>query len=205
MSALHAAVTTVSFPQSAFPPLAVGFFGLGTGFLIYGAQELFGYPHRPDAKVDLATGIWGVWMPGFMQFITGVYLFVGLTWVGSFAGSPPLYMAALAFTAYGVHWWALGMQRALGGDARTNALMCVAFTALSALGIVVFFHHGVDRPVGGVFIGLAAVYVSEFFATVGVPRAEKVLGFFRLGTACWLMYLTWAVTLNFAAGYHLTV
>jgi hypothetical protein len=205
MSALHAAVTTVSFPQSAFPPLAVGFFGLGTGYLIYGAQELFGYPHRPDAKVDLATGIWGVWMPGFMQFITGVYLFVGLTWVGSFAGSPPLYMAALAFTAYGVHWWALGMQRALGGDARTNALMCVAFTALSALGIVVFFHHGVDRPVGGVFIGLAAVYVSEFFATVGVPRAEKVLGFFRLGTACWLMYLTWAVTLNFAAGYHLTV
>jgi hypothetical protein len=205
MSALHAAVTTVSFPQSAFPPLAVGFFGLGTGYLIYGAQELFGYPHRPDAKVDLATGIWGVWMPGFMQFITGVYLFVGLTWVGSFAGSPPLYMAALAFTAYGVHWWALGMQRALGGDARTNALMCVAFTALSALGIVVFFHHGVDRPVGGVFIGLAAVYVSEFFATIGVPRAEKVLGFFRLGTAGWLMYLTWAVTLNFAAGYHLTV
>jgi hypothetical protein len=114
-------------------------------------------------------------------------------------------MAALAFTAYGVHWWALGMQRALGGDARTNALMCVAFTALSALGIVVFFHHGVDRPAGGVFIGLVAVYVSEFFATVGVPHAEKVLGFFRLGTAGWLMYLTWAVTLNFAAGYHLTV
>jgi hypothetical protein len=205
MSALHAAVTTVSFPQSAFPPLAVGFFGLGTGYLIYGAQELFGYPHRPDAKVDLATGIWGVWMPGFMQFITGVYLFVGLTWVGSFAGNPPLYMAALAFTAYGVHWWALGMQRALGGDARTNALMCVAFTAISALGIVVFFHQGVDRPVGGVFIGLAAVYVSEFFATIGVARAVKVLGFFRLGTAGWLMYLTWAVTLNFAAGYHLTV
>jgi hypothetical protein len=205
MSALHAAVTTVSFPQSAFPPLAVGFFGLGTGYLIYGAQELFDYPHRPDAKVDLATGIWGVWMPGFMQFITGVYLFVGLTWLGSFAGSPPLYMAALAFTAYGVHWWALGMQRALGGDARTNAMMCVAFVALSALGIVVFFHQGVDRPVGGVFIGLAAVYVSEFFATIGVPRAVKVLGFFRLGTAGWLMYLTWAVTLNFAAGYHLTV
>jgi hypothetical protein len=205
MSVLHAAVTTVSFPQSAFPPLAVGFFGLGTGYLIYGAQELFGYPHRPDAKVDLATGIWGVWMPGFMQFITGVYLFVGLTWFGSFSGSPPLYMAALAFTAYGVHWWALGMERALGGDARTNLMMCVAFVALSVLGILVFFHRGVDRPVGGVFIGLAAVYVSEFFATLGVPVATKVLGFFRLGTAGWLLYLTWAVTLNFAAGYHLTV
>jgi hypothetical protein len=205
MSVVYAAVTTVSFPQSAFAPIAVGFFGLGTGYLVYGAQELFGYPHRPDAKVDLATGIWGVWMPGFMQFITGVYLFVGLTWFGSFADSPQLYMAALAFTAYGVHWWALGMQRAMGGDPRTNALMCVAFTALSTLGIVVFFHHGVDRPVGGVFIGLTAVYVAEFFATIGVARAEKVLGFFRLGTAGWLLYLTWAATLNFAAGYHLTL
>jgi hypothetical protein len=144
-------------------------------------------------------------MPGFMQFITGVYLFVGLTWFGSFAGSPPLYMAALAFTAFGVHWWALGMERALGGDARTNAMMCVAFLALSVLGILVFFHRGVDRPVGGVFIGLSAIYVSEFFATIGVPVAGKVLGFFRLGTAGWLLYLTWAVTLNFTAGYHLTV
>jgi hypothetical protein len=26
----------ISLPLSAFPPLAVGFFGLGTGYLIYG-------------------------------------------------------------------------------------------------------------------------------------------------------------------------
>jgi hypothetical protein len=65
MSALHVAVTTVTFP-----PIAVGFFGLATGYLVYGAQELLGYPRRPNEKVDLATGIWGVWMPGFMQFIT---------------------------------------------------------------------------------------------------------------------------------------
>jgi hypothetical protein len=76
-------------------------FGLAVGYLVYGAQELLGYPHRPDAKVDLATGIWGVWMPGLMQVIAGVILFVGLAWFGSFAESPPLYMAALAFTAYG--------------------------------------------------------------------------------------------------------
>jgi hypothetical protein len=38
-----------------------------------------------------------------------------------------------------------------------------------------------------------------------VARAEKVLGFFRLGTAGWLLYLTWAATLNFAAAYHLTL
>jgi hypothetical protein len=35
-------------------------------------------------------------------------------------------------------------------------------------------------PVGGAFIGLAAVYVSEFFATLGVPLAEKALGLFSV-------------------------
>jgi hypothetical protein len=205
MVPFHLAVTTVSFSKSPFPPIAVGFFGLATGYLIYGAQELFGYPSRPSEKVDLTTGIWGVWMPGFRQVVAGVYLVVGLTWFGSFQGSPSLYMAALAFTAFGVHWWALGMQRAMGGDPRPNALMCIAFLALSLLGIVVFFHRGVDDPVGGAFIGLAAVYVSEFFATLGVPLAEKALGLFRLGTAGWLLYLTWAAALNFAAGYHLAL
>jgi len=47
-------------------------------------------------------------MPGFMQFLTGVYLFVGLSWFDSFR-APALYMAALAFTAYGVHWFSLGL------------------------------------------------------------------------------------------------
>ena len=88
------AATTVTFPASAFVPVAVGFFGLGTGYLIYGAQELFGLPER-SRPVDITTGIWGVWMPGFMQFLTGVYLFVGLSWFNSFR-APALYMAALA-------------------------------------------------------------------------------------------------------------
>jgi len=89
--------SVVSLPASPFPPLAVGFMGLGTGYLIYGPQELFGYPKR-DERVDFATGMWGIWMPGFMQFITGIYLFAGLTLLGTFT-APALYMAALAFTA----------------------------------------------------------------------------------------------------------
>jgi len=31
--------SVVSLPESTFPPLAVGFMGLGTGYLIYGPQE----------------------------------------------------------------------------------------------------------------------------------------------------------------------
>jgi hypothetical protein len=196
----------VSLPQSPFPPLAVGFFGLGTGYLIYGTQELFGYPARNDS-VDFATGMWGIWMPGFMQFITGIYLFAGLTLFGTFK-TPSLYMAALAFTAYGVHWFALGWNRLRRADPRVNVGMAVAFLLISILGIIVFFKVG-DAPVGGVFIGLVCVYAADFFASLkpDLPKlggvAERVLGFFRLGTGFWLMYLVFAVALNFVLKYTL--
>ena len=196
----------IALPTSPFPPLAVGFFGLGTGYLIYGTEELFGYPKR-DERVDLATGVWGLWMPGFMQFIAGTYLFLGLTLFGTFK-APALYMAALAFTAFGVHWFALGWIRLRRADARANIGMTVAFEMISVLGIIVFF--GVhDNPVAGVFIGLACVYAAEFFQTLGpdAPRLSKpaglATGFFRLGTGMWLMYLVFAVALNFVLGYTL--
>ena len=133
----------VSLPQSPFPPLAVGFMGLGTGYLIYGTQELFGYPARDD-RVDFATGMWGIWMPGFMQFIAGAYLFLGLTLFGTFR-TPALYMAALAFTSYGVHWFAIGWNRLRGTDPRVNVGMTIAFLLISILGVIVFFKVGEDR------------------------------------------------------------
>ena len=199
--------STVTFAPSAFPPLAVGFFGLGTGYLIYGPQELFGFPPR-SASVDLGTGAWGIWMPGFMQFFTGLFLFAGLAIFGTFTGMPPLYMAALAFTAYGVHWFAIGYNRLRQADPRSNVGMTVAFTVISALGIVVFFKAG-DAPVAGLFIGLTCIYVSDFFASLGPDfrrlsrPGERALGFFHLGTGLWLMYLTWAAALNFAVKFKL--
>src|SRR4051794_15686362 len=146
------AATVVNFQTSAFVPLALGFFGLGTGYLIYGPQELAGYPQR-DRRVDISTGIWGILMPGFLQFVTGILLFVGLTWFSSFTDKP-LYMAAVAFTAYGVHWWALGLSRTLGGDPRPNAFMAIPFLVLSVVGAVVFFGAH-DNPVGALFVGYA--------------------------------------------------
>ena len=216
------ATTTVSFPASTFVPLAVGFFGLGTGYLIYAPEELFGQPRRSRA-VDLTTGLWGFWMPGFMQFLTGVYLWVGLLWFHSFR-EPTLYMTALAFTAFGVHWFSLGLARILGGDPRPNEFMAIPFCFLSVLGTIVFFKAG-DWPVGLLFVGLIAVYVSEFFASLfffrrtttdptgratAEPMAlnifgERMLGLSRLVTGGWLMYLTLAATLNAASGTHLTL
>jgi hypothetical protein len=190
----------VTFAQSAFPPLALGFFGLGTGYLIWAPQELVGWPKR-DERVDRSMGVWGIWLPGFCQFVTGVILFVGLTWLQVFTKSPALYMAALAFSAYGIHWFALGWNRYRGNDARTNAGMSVAFMVISALGANVFFYVG-DWPVGLLFLGLFGVYFFDFFVAFHVPLAERALGLVRLCTGLWLMYLTYAVAIDFALGFH---
>jgi hypothetical protein len=98
-----------------------------------------------------------------------------------------------------VHWFALGGIRRRRADARANIGMTVAFLLISILGIIV----------GGVFIGLTCVYAAEFFATLGpdFPRvsrpAERALGFFHLGTGLWLMYLVFAVALDFTVSYTL--
>ena len=56
-------VTQFVFPQSAFIPIAIGFFGLGTGYLIWGGQSLTGFT-RPSPAVNKTMGMWGFWMPG---------------------------------------------------------------------------------------------------------------------------------------------
>jgi hypothetical protein len=150
----------VTFASSLFPPLALGFFGLGVGYLIWGRRNCSGI--RPGTN------------------------------------------ESIAFSAYGIHWLALGWNRYRGDDPRPNAGMSVAFAVLSALGLTVFFHAG-DWPVGLVFVGLTGVYVSEFLVTLGAKQLERLLGLIRVLTGLWLMYLTFAVTLNFAAGFHLTV
>ena len=204
----QAVAVVFSLPTSPFEPLAVGFFGLGTGYLIYGPQELLGYPPRSE-QVDHGTGVWGIWMPGFMQLITGLYLFTGLSLFGTFR-TPALYMAALAFTAYGVHWFALGWNRLRRIDSRVNVGMSIAFTLISILGIIVFFSAG-DHPVGGLFIGLTCIYVSEFFTSLKLDLpgpgtlGERALGFFHITVGFWLMYLMFAVVLDTALNYDLPV
>jgi hypothetical protein len=52
---------------------------------------LFGWPRR-DEPVDRSLGVWGIWMPGFCQFVTGIVLFIGLSWFQVFK-EPPLYQS----------------------------------------------------------------------------------------------------------------
>jgi hypothetical protein len=193
----------VTFAASPFPPLALGFFGLGTGYLIWGPQELLGFPAR-DERVDRSLGAWGICMPGLCQLLTGLILLVGLTWFQVFSDAKILYMAALAFSAYGIHWFAMGWNRYRGSDVRPNAGMSIAFTTISALGTTVFFHAG-DWPVGLLFVGLVVVYVCDFFIALEVTLFGRILGLAHVVTGLWLMYLMFAVTVNFAVGFHWTV
>src|SRR5947209_1635655 len=111
-----------TFSASPFVPVAIGFFGLGTGYFIWGGQALFGFP-KTSPEVNRTMGMWGFWMPGFMQFITGVYLLIGLTWFNVFGGVAPLYMAGLAFTAYGIHWFAMAHRRYIEASAGPDGWM----------------------------------------------------------------------------------
>ncbi|MCL6453533.1 MAG: hypothetical protein K6T78_07880 [Alicyclobacillus sp.] len=194
-------MTTVAFAQSPFLPIALGFFGLGTGYFIWGGQALFGFP-RSGPDVNRTMGMWGFWMPGFMQFITGVYLMVGLTWFGVYTKSAPLYMAALAFTAFGVHWFAMAHRRHIGSSDQPDGWMAIPFALLSILGMLIFFAAG-DVPVAILFIGLTLIYLTEIPARfTGSSGAGRLVGFWQFLTGIWLMYLTYGVAYNMAVGGH---
>jgi hypothetical protein len=192
----------IQFPTSVYVPLALAFFGLGCGYLIWGPQELSGYPKR-SPSVDSAMGWFGVWMPGFCQFVNGIFILVGITWFHVFSGAP-LYAAGIITTLFGIHWFALGLIRMNQGDDRPRGYMCIPFFLLSLLGAIVFQHIG-DWPVALVFLGLMGVYFTEFFASfqLAMPLSLKAMGFFHTVTGLWLMYMTYATVLDLALGMKL--
>src|ERR1700757_829127 len=50
-----------TFASSPFVPVAIGFFGLGTGYFIWGGQALFGVP-KSSPEVNRTLGLWGFWI-----------------------------------------------------------------------------------------------------------------------------------------------
>jgi len=148
-----------SLASSPFVPVAVGFFGLGTGYFIWGGRALFGFP-KSSPEVHRTLGLWGFWMPGFKQFLTGIFLLTGLTWFNVFGKAAPLYVAGLAFTAYGIHWFAMCFRRYIDSSAQPDGWMAIAFLFLSILGADVFRRAG-DIPVMLIFVGLTLIYAIE--------------------------------------------
>jgi hypothetical protein len=197
-----AVAQSVQLIHSPYVPLAIGFFGLGTGYFVWGGQALFGYPAGNIPETDRSIGLWGIWMPGFMQFITGVYLLIGLTWLNVFnaKGTPDvLYMAAVAFTAYGVHWFVLGYRRYIQSDVMPDAWMAIPFLLLSILGVIVFA-YAKDWAVVILFVLLSLIYLSEALVRFGitVPLGARLVAVWQFINGIWLMYLTYAVVLTLA-------
>lgn len=145
----------VTFATTAFAPVVLGFFGLGTGYLIYGPPELFGFPGR-DASVDRASGIWSIWMPGFLQFVTRRL---------------PVRRPDLAGVAEATH----PLRRSTGFFRLRHPLVRDWMESLSGQRRTSDRTH-VDRV---------------------------VLGFARIATGLWLMYLTFATTLDICLHYTL--
>ena len=190
---------TFTFASSHNAPIAIGFFGLATGYFIWGGQALFGFP-MTSPEVNRTMGLWGFWMPGFMQFITGVYLLVGLTWFNVFGKEAPLCMAGLAFTAYGVHWFAMGYRRYVNSSDQPDGWMAIAFLFLSILGVYVFGCAG-DIPVMIIFVGLTLIYATEIPTRLfSWSPGGRLTGLFQFVTGIWLLYCTYAITVSQALG-----
>jgi hypothetical protein len=78
--------------------------------------------------------------------------------------------------------------------------MAIAFLFISLLGVDVFRRAG-DIPVMIVFIGLTLIYATEiptrFFAWT---EGSRLVGLFQFVTGIWLMYCTYAMTIDVSLG-----
>jgi hypothetical protein len=110
-------------------------------------------------------------------------------------------MAAVAFTAYGVHWFAMAYRRYVGASSEPDAWMAIPFLLLSVLGATVFAAAG-SNAVAILFVGLALVYATEIPTRFGVFRGHRLVGLWQVLTGIWLMYLTYGTVFNIALGRH---
>jgi hypothetical protein len=78
--------------------------------------------------------------------------------------------------------------------------MAIAFLFLSLLGVDVFRRAG-DIPVMIVFIGLTLIYATELPTRLfSWTPGGRITGLFQVITGIWLMYCTYALTVNLALG-----
>jgi hypothetical protein len=79
--------------------------------------------------------------------------------------------------------------------------MAIAYLFVSVLGAYVFCRAG-DVPVMIIFMGLTLIYLVEVPTRLaGWNAGGRLVALFQCLTGIWLMYCTWAVTVNIALGY----
>ena len=82
----------MNVPTSPFWPVAIGFLALAINYFVQGGTTLMSGPNwgADKAKYDRTVGLWGIFLGGFGQLITGIYLMVGLSWFAVYRNAPPL-------------------------------------------------------------------------------------------------------------------
>lgn len=191
--------TVTEFTQSVYVPMAIAFFGMAANYVVLGGQALFQRPKKCP-EVDKTIGAWGFWMGGFMPFVTGVYLMVGLSWFAVYTAKPPLYLFAVTLTAYGVQWFVGGWRRYVGAGDGLEGWMSAPFVLLSLLGTLILFRIGAVMP-AILFLLLTLVYAAEISSRrVWWPRGDRVTGVCRIMASIWLLYLTFAMIAHIVIG-----
>ena len=83
--------------------------------------------------------------------------------------------------------------------------MAIAYLFVSFLGAYVF-GHARDVPVMIICIGLTLIYLVEVPTRLaGWSTAARLVALLQCLTGIWLMYSTWAVTVNIALGNKLWI
>jgi hypothetical protein len=91
-------------------------------------------------------------------------------------------------------------RRYIDSNAQLDGWMAIAFLFLSLLGVDVF-RRAEDIPVMIIFVGLALIYATEIpTRLLSWSRGGRVIGLFQFATGFWLMYCTYAITVNLALG-----
>lgn len=192
---------TVDFLPSPYMPLAISFMGLSTGYMIMGGKQLFKYPPN-EPSVVRAMGIWAAATPALIQFVSAIIIFVGMTWFGVFKTKPYAYFLIVAFLSYAAHWLAMGWTRFALADERLEGWMGIPLCLVSVLGVWVMAGAG-DVAVAIAFALLACIYVADIvYGFQPKPWAERMQGLAQFVTAWWLMYLVWAIVLNYTGTMH---
>src|ERR1700677_289455 len=109
-------------------------------------------------------------------------------------------MAGLAFTAYGIHWFSMAHRRYINSSVQLDGWMAVAFLFLSILSVDVFWRAR-DIPVMIIFVGLTLIYATEVpTRLLSWSPGGHLTGLFQVLTGIWLMYCTYAITVDLALG-----
>jgi hypothetical protein len=91
-------------------------------------------------------------------------------------------------------------RRYIDSSAQLDGWMAIAFLFLSILGVDVFRRSG-DIPVMIIFVGLTLIYATEMpTRLLGWKSGTRLIGLFQFVTGVWLMYCTYAMTVNLALG-----